>query len=70
MSDNVQVDREEIARAWLAEQQAIEDAEDKKIYQELVAFAASSGRRIVAMVQALPDGSAALPVWGVRKVRG
>lgn len=64
-----EIDREQIAREWFAEQQAAEDAEDKRVFDELVAFAASRGREIIAIVQALPDGSAAIPAWGVRKKR-
>lgn len=64
------IDREEIARQWLAEQQEIEHEEDQRVYEALVALAASRGREIVAIVQALPDGSAAIPAWGVRKKRG
>jgi hypothetical protein len=64
------IDREEIARQWLAEQQEIENAEDERVYKALVALAAQRGREIIAIVQCLPDGSAAIPAWGVRKKRG
>lgn len=64
------IDREQIAREWLEEQQAAENAEDKRVFEEIVALAASRGREIIAIVQALPDGSAAIPAWGVRKKRG
>lgn len=64
------IDREQIAREWLAEQQEIENDEDRRVYEELVALAASRGREIIAIVQALHDGSAAIPAWGVRKKRG
>lgn len=63
------IDREQIAREWIAEQQAKEDAEDKRVYDELVALAASYGREVVPVVQSLSDGSAAIPAWGVRKKR-
>lgn len=63
------IDREQIARDWLAEQQAKEDAEDKRVFDALVALAASHGREIFPIVQSLPDGSAAIPAWGVRKKR-
>lgn len=64
------IDHERIARAWLAQQKEIENAEDERVCGEIIALAASRGREIFAIVQATPDGSAALPAWGVRKKRG
>lgn len=60
--------REQV-EAWLVQEQAKENAEDHQIADELIAYAAAHGREIFAIVQCLPDGSAALPTWGVRKKR-
>lgn len=58
---------ERVVGAYLAQRQAEENAEGDRLHDELVAYAAERGWVIVAIVQALPDGSAAVPIWGVTK---
>lgn len=58
---------QEQVNAWLAKQEALENAEDKRVADLLLALAAQHGREIIAIVQAAPDGSAAFPAWGVRR---
>lgn len=55
--------------AYLAEQAAAERAEDERIYHELVAWLAERDREIVAVVQVVNGGAAAVPAWGIGKKR-
>ena len=52
---------------WLLSEQAKEKAEDERVYNEILEFARQNGRVVFAVVFALPDGSAAVPAWGVKK---
>lgn len=51
--------------AYLAQQAAAQQAEEKRIYDELQAWLAERGAAIIAIVQVIEGGAAAVPVWGV-----
>lgn len=51
--------------AYLAQQAAAQQAEERAIYDELQAWLAERGAAIIAIVQVVEGGAAAVPVWGV-----
>lgn len=56
--------------AYLAQQAAARQAEEKAIYDELTAWLKERGATIVVAIQPVDGGAAAVGVWGVRKVAG
>jgi hypothetical protein len=59
----------EQVQAYLAEQAAAEQAEDERVYHELMAWLAERDREIVVAIQLINGGQAAMPAWGVGKRR-
>lgn len=51
--------------AYLAQQAQARQAEERAIFEELQAWLAERGAAIVAIVQVVDGGAAAVPVWGV-----
>lgn len=56
--------------AFNARQAAARQAEEKAIYDELMAWLKERGAAIAVAIQPVDGGAAAVPVWGVRKVTG